>query len=51
MLKNKNVELNESNQKQLQKIFEQFLYYARAIDLKMVVAINFLETVKTNPKI
>ena len=44
-------ELDENNQKQLQKIVEKFLYYARSIDPTMVMALNSLEEVHKNPKI
>ena len=44
-------ELDENNQKRIQKIVGKFLYYARAIDPTMLVALNSLESVQTNPKI
>ena len=37
--------------KLLQKIFEKFLYYDRAIDLTILMSMNSLEAVQINPKI
>ena len=44
-------ELNENNQKQLQKIVGKFLYYARAIDPTMLMTLNYLAKIETKPKI
>ena len=44
-------ELDEKNQKKLQKIVGKFLYYAGAIEPKMLMALNFLEMVQTKPTI
>ena len=44
-------ELDENNQKRLQKIVGKFLYYARAIDPTMLMALNSLAAVQTKPKI
>ena len=43
--------LDENIHKILQKIVEKFLYYARAIDSKILMALNSLAAVKTKPKI
>ena len=37
--------------KLLQKIFEKFLYYDRAIDLTILMSMNSLEAVQINAKI
>ena len=42
-------ELDENNQKRLQKIVETLLYYARAIYPTMLMALNTLEAVHRNP--
>ena len=44
-------QLNKKNQKQHQKIVGKLLYYARAIDPKMLAALKFLATVQTKPTI
>ena len=44
-------ELDENNQKRLQKIVGKFLYYARAIDPTILMALNSLSAVQTKPKI
>ena len=44
-------ELDEKNQKILQKIVSKFLYYARAIDSTMLMSLNSLAAVQTKPKI
>ena len=44
-------ELDESNQKRLQKIVGKFLYYARAIDPTMFVALNSLTELQSKPSI
>ena len=44
-------ELDENNQKRLQKFVEKILYYARHIYPKMLMDLNSLEAVQTNPKI
>ena len=44
-------ELDEYNQKRLQKILGKFLYYARAIYPTMLMALNSLAAVQTNMKI
>ena len=44
-------ELDEHNQKRLQKIVEKFLYYARAIDPTMLMALKSLAAVQKNTKI
>ena len=44
-------ELYEYNQKILQKIVGKFLNYARAIDPTMLMPLNSLAAVQTNPKI
>ena len=43
--------MDEYNQKRLQKIVVKFLYYSRAIDSTMMMALNFLAEVHTNMKI
>ena len=42
-------ELDKNNQKRIQKIAGKLLYYARAIYPTMLMAINYLEAVHTNP--
>ena len=44
-------ELDENIQKRLQKIVGKLLYYARAIYPTMLIALNSLEAVHTNPTI
>ena len=44
-------ELDESNQKGIQKIVGKFLYYARSIDPKIIMALNSLAAVQTKPTI
>ena len=44
-------ELDEYNQKRLQKIVGKFLYYDKAIDPTMLMTINSLAAVQTNSKI
>ena len=44
-------ELDEYNQKILQKIVGKLIYYARAIDPKMLMALNSLAAVQTKRKI
>ena len=44
-------ESDENNQKRLQKSVWKFLYYDRAIDPKMLMALNYLATVQKNPTI
>ena len=44
-------ELDENNQKILQKIVENLLYYARYIYPTMLMALNFLAEVQTKPTI
>ena len=44
-------ELDENNQKILHKIVRKFLYYARAIDPAMLMALNSLDAVHTNPTV
>ena len=44
-------EMDENNQKKLQKIVGNLLYYARCINHTMLMALNSLEVVQTNPKI
>ena len=44
-------ELDENNQKILQKIVGKFLYYARAIDPTMLMELNSLVEVQTKTKI
>ena len=44
-------ELDTNNQKLLQKIEGKFVYYERAIDPEMLMVLNFLAAVQTNPKI
>ena len=39
--------MDEQNQKRLQKIVGKFLYYARAIDPTILVALNYLVAVRT----
>ena len=41
-------ELDENNQKRIQKIVGKLLYYARAIDPTMLIELNSLEAVQTN---
>ena len=41
-------ELDEYNQKRLQKIVGKFLYYARGIDPTILMALKFLAVVQTN---
>ena len=43
--------LDEYNQKMIQKIVGKFLYYARAIDPTMLMDLNSLAAVQTNPTI
>ena len=43
--------LDENNQKRLQKFVGDFLYYARAIDPTMLMSLNSLAEVHTKPKI
>ena len=43
--------LDENNQKRLQNIVGKFLYCARAIDSKMLMTLNSLAAVHTNPTI
>ena len=43
--------MDENNQKRLQKIIEKLLYYARAIYPTMLMALNYLAVVHTNPEI
>ena len=44
-------ELDEYNQKRLQKIVGKFLYYARSIDPTMLMSLNSLTKVQTKPTI
>ena len=44
-------ELDEHNHKILQKIVGKFVYYTRAIDSTILMALNSLAAVQTNPKI
>ena len=44
-------ELDEHNHKRLQKIIGKFLYYDRSIDPTMLVALNSLAALQTNPEI
>ena len=44
-------ELDENDKKILQKFLGKFLYYARAIYPTMLMAINSLAAVQTNPTI
>ena len=44
-------ELDENNQKRLQKIVGNFLYYAIAIDPTIFMALNLLVEVQTKPTI
>ena len=44
-------ELDENNQEILHKIVRKFLYYDRAIDPAMLMALNSLASVQTNPTI
>ena len=44
-------ELDEDNQKRLHKIVGKLLYYARAIDPTMLMALNSLTKVQTKPTI
>ena len=44
-------ELDENSHKRLQKIVGKFLYYARAIGPTMLMALNYLSEVQTNPTI
>ena len=44
-------ELDDNNQKILHKIVRKFLYYAKAIDPKMLMSLNSLSAVQTNPTI
>ena len=43
--------MDKQNQKRLQKIAGKFLYYARAIDPKMLMSLNSLAVVQKNPTI
>ena len=43
--------MDENNQKRLQKIVVNFLYFARAIDPTMLVALKSLVAVQTKPTI
>ena len=43
--------LDENNQKRLQKTVGKFLYYARAEEPKMLMALNSLAAVHTKPTI
>ena len=43
--------MDEHNQKRLQKIVGKFLYYARAIDPTMLMALKSLAAVQTKPTI
>ena len=43
-------ELDEYNQKRLQKIVGKLLYYARSIDPTMLMSLNSLAAVQTKPK-
>ena len=43
--------MDENNQKRLEKIVGEFLYYARAIDPTMFMAKKTLASVQTNMKI
>ena len=43
--------MDEYNQKRFQKIVEKFLYYARAIDPTIFMALNSLTAVQINSKI
>ena len=43
--------LDDNNQKRLQKITGNFLYYARTIDPTMLMALNSLAEVNIKPKI
>ena len=43
--------LDENNQKRLKNVFENFLYYTRAVDPTMLVALKSLAAVQTKPKI
>ena len=49
--KNLSIELDASNQRWFQKIFVKFLYYAQAIDSTMLMALNSLSSVQTNPTV
>ena len=42
-------ELDEYNETRLHKIVEKLLYYARAIDPTMLMALNYLAAVQKNP--
>ena len=44
-------ELDKNNQKILQKIVGELLYYARAVEHTMLMALNTLAAVQTNPTI
>ena len=44
-------ELDENNQKRLQKIVGKFLYYARKINPTMLMALKSLVAIQTKPKI
>ena len=44
-------ELYKNNQKSLQNIVRKFLYYARAIEPTMLMALNSLAVAQTNPTI
>ena len=44
-------ELDEFNQKRLQKLVEKHLYYARAMETTMLIALNSLVAVQTKPTI
>ena len=44
-------EFDEHNQKRLQKIVGKLLYYVRAINSTMLMALNYLEAVQTKPTI
>ena len=43
--------LNDNNQKRLQKIVGNFLYYDRAVDPTMLMTLNSLAVVQTKPTI
>ena len=43
--------MDENNQKILQKIVVKFLYYARAMDHTILMALNSLAEIQTKPKI
>ena len=43
--------LDDNNQKRLQKIVGEYLYYARAVDPTMMMVLNSLTAVHTKPTI